>query len=92
MELLKVSSQSNPSMVAGAVAGIIRTSGVAEVQAIGAGAVNQAVKAIAIAVSYLEGDGIKISFVPSFADLELENEQKITMIKFKIDSCKTDNE
>ena len=91
MELLKVSSKSNPGMVAGAVAGIIRTSGVAEIQAIGAGAVNQAVKAIAIAVSYLEPDGIRISFVPSFADIDTENEQKLTMIRFKIDSCKGDN-
>ena len=88
MELLKVSSKSNPGMVAGAVAGIIRSSGSAEIQAIGAGAVNQAVKAIAIAVSYLEGDGIAISFVPSFADIDSGDEQKLTALSFKIDSCK----
>jgi len=88
MELLKVSSKSNPGMVAGAVAGIIRTSGSAEIQAIGAGAVNQAVKALAIAVSYLEGDGIAISFVPSFADIDVGDDQQLTAISFKVESRK----
>ena len=64
MDILKVSAKSRSTAVAGAIAGVIRESGRAEVQAIGAGAVNQAVKAVAIARGYLAEDGITISCMP----------------------------
>ncbi|AAD36136.1 MULTISPECIES: stage V sporulation protein S [Thermotoga] len=81
MEVLKVSSKSDPNKVAGAIAGVVREHGKAEIQAIGAGAVNQAVKAIAIARGYLAPSGIDLVFVPAFTDVEIENEKR-TAIKF----------
>ena len=69
METLKVSAKSSPNLVAGAIAGIVRQSGKAELQAIGAGAVNQAVKAIAAASVYLEEDKISIACKPSFIEV-----------------------
>ncbi|PLV59809.1 stage V sporulation protein S [Thermotoga sp. KOL6] len=81
MEVLKVSSKSDPNKVAGAIAGVVREHGRAEIQAIGAGAVNQAVKAIAIARGYLAPSGIDLVFVPAFTDVEIENERR-TAIKF----------
>ncbi len=75
-EVLKVSTRSRPSAVAGAIAGVIRESGVAEVQSIGAGATNQAVKAIAIARSYLNEEGIDIICIPSFIDVSIDNEER----------------
>ncbi len=81
MEVLKVSSKSDPNKVAGAIAGVVREHGRAEIQAIGAGAVNQAVKAIAIARGYLAPSGIDLVFVPAFTDVEIENEKR-TAIKF----------
>ncbi|NJP05318.1 MAG: stage V sporulation protein S [Chloroflexaceae bacterium] len=75
-EVLKVSTRSRPSAVAGAIAGVIRESGVAEVQSIGAGATNQAVKAVAIARSYLDEEGIDIMCVPSFIDVSIDNEER----------------
>ena len=81
MEVLKVSSKSDPNKVAGAIAGVVREHGKAEIQAIGAGAVNQAVKAIAIARGYLAPSGIDLGFVPAFTDVEIENEKR-TAIKF----------
>ncbi|MBR5454003.1 MAG: stage V sporulation protein S [Clostridia bacterium] len=80
---LKVSSKSNPNMVAGALAGIIREGKEVCIQAIGAGAVNQAVKAIAIASSFLVPDKIGISCSPSFVDLAINGEER-TAILFKI--------
>lgn len=74
--ILKVSARSRPSSVAGAIAGVIREVGRAEVQAIGAGATNQAIKAIAIARSYLQEDKIDIVCVPSFADVVIEEEER----------------
>jgi stage V sporulation protein S len=74
--ILKVSARSRPSSVAGAIAGVVREVGRAEVQAIGAGATNQAVKAIAIARSYLQEDGIDIVCVPSFAEVIIEQEER----------------
>jgi stage V sporulation protein S len=62
--------------VAGAIAGVVREHGCAEVQAIGAGAVNQAVKAVAIAHSYLEEDGIHIITIPCFIDIEIEGQER----------------
>jgi stage V sporulation protein S len=83
MEILKVASNSNPNKVAGALAGVIREEGRAELQAIGAGAVNQAVKAIAIARGYLAPSGIDLVCVPAFTDVEIDGEKK-TGIKFII--------
>ncbi|NOK61690.1 MAG: stage V sporulation protein S [Chloroflexi bacterium AL-W] len=75
-EVLKVSTRSRPSAVAGAIAGVIRDNGVAEVQSIGAGATNQAIKAVAIARSYLNEEGIDIVCVPSFIDVSIEEEER----------------
>ncbi|MBN1484430.1 MAG: stage V sporulation protein S [Chloroflexia bacterium] len=74
--ILKVSSRSRPSAVAGAVAGVIRESDRAELQSIGAGATNQAVKAVAIASSYLEEDGIEIICMPSFVEVLIDGEER----------------
>ena len=67
MEVLKVSGNSKPKAVAGALAAVIRERGCAEVQAVGAGAVNQAVKAIAIARGILAPNGYDLVFIPAFA-------------------------
>jgi len=75
-EILKVSTRSRPSAVAGAIAGVIRESGIAEVQSIGAGATNQAIKAVAIARSYLQEEGIDIFCVPSFIDVAIDAEER----------------
>jgi len=75
-EVLKVSTRSRPSAVAGAIAGVLRESGVAEVQSIGAGATNQAIKAVAIARSYLSEEGIDIFCVPSFIDVAIDEEER----------------
>jgi len=84
MEILKVAAKSRSTAVAGAIAGVIRESGRAEVQAIGAGAVNQAVKAVAIARGYLAEDGITIVCMPSFVEVTI-GEQERTAIKFVIE-------
>jgi stage V sporulation protein S len=81
-EVLKVSSRSRPSAVAGAIAGVIRDSGVAEVQSIGAGATNQAIKAVAIARSYLSEEGIQIVCTPSFIDVAIEDEERTAIRLF----------
>lgn len=83
MEVLKVASNSKPNAVAGALAGVIREKGIAELQAIGAGAVNQAVKAIAIARGYVAPSGINLICLPSFADVEIDGEVR-TAIKFLV--------
>ncbi len=75
-EVLKVSARSRPSAVAGAIAGVVREAGRAEVQAIGAGATNQAVKAVAIAREYLRETGIDAVCVPAFIDVTIENEDR----------------
>src|SRR5918912_666663 len=75
-EVLKVSAHSRPSAVAGAIAGVIRSHGRADVQAIGAGATNQAIKAVAIARDYLQPDGVDIVVVPVFIDVRLANEYR----------------
>jgi len=87
MEILKVSAKSNPNMVAGAIAGVIRENGVAEIQAIGAAAVNQAVKSIAIARTYLSVTEIDIVCVPSFAEVVVDDDTR-TAIRFAISSTK----
>ncbi|MBI2953262.1 MAG: stage V sporulation protein S [Chloroflexi bacterium] len=84
-EILKVSAQSRPGAVAGAIAGTIREKGKVEVHAIGAGAVNQAVKAIAIASRYLSTNGIEIVCVPAFTDITINNEER-TAVKLTVES------
>jgi stage V sporulation protein S len=74
--VLKVSARSRPSAVAGAIAGVVREHGRAEVQAIGAGATNQAVKAVAIAREYLRETGIEAVCLPAFIDVTIENEDR----------------
>ncbi len=74
MEVLKVSSKSNPNSCAGAMAGVIRQNGSVEVQVVGAGALNQAVKAIAIARGYLAPSGVDLVCVPAFTDIEINGE------------------
>lgn len=81
--IFKVSTDSNPASVAGAIAGVIRDHGKAELQAIGAGAINQATKAVAIARGYLAPSGYSIAIVPSFVDLNI-NGQERTAIRLDI--------
>jgi stage V sporulation protein S len=75
-ELIKVSAQSRSTAVAGAIAGVMREQGYAEMQAIGASAVNQAVKAIAIARGYLQQDGMDLVTVPSFTEVDIEGNER----------------
>ena len=70
MDVLKVSARSNPNSVAGALAGVVRESGTAEIQAIGAGALNQAVKAVAISRGFLAPSGIELICIPALIDGE----------------------
>lgn len=76
MEILKVSSKSIPNSVAGAVAEVVREKGSAEIQAIGAGAINQAVKAIAISRGFLAPAGIDLICIPAFADIDVDGEKR----------------
>jgi stage V sporulation protein S len=84
MDIIKVKGTSRTSAVAGAIAGVVREYNRAEVQAIGASAVNQAVKALALAKSYLVQDGIDIVFIPEFVDVEIEEKIR-TAIKFVVE-------
>lgn len=84
MEVLKVSSSSEPKSVAGALAAVLREAGAAEVQAIGAGAVNQAIKAIAIARGFVAPNGIDLIAIPAFAEIKIDGEER-TAIKFIIE-------
>ena len=84
MDVIRVSARSRTSAVAGAIAGVFRENDRAEVQAIGAGAVNQSVKALVLATSYLkERDGIDVACVPEFVDVEIEDTVR-TAIKFVV--------
>jgi stage V sporulation protein SpoVS len=87
MEILKVSSKSNPNKVAGAIAGVISKNEQVELQAIGAGAVNQAVKAVAIASRFLREQGTKVFMVPGFVEIQIGEEMR-TGITMKIISEK----
>ena len=80
MEVLKVSTKSNPNSVAGALAAIIKENNIAEMQAVGAGAINQAVKAIAIARGFIAPSGKDIVCVPAFTDIVIDGEER-TAIK-----------
>ena len=84
-DLIKVSATSRTSAVAGAIAGVFREHKHAEVQAIGAGAVNQAVKALVLATGYLKEDGINVFFIPVFADVTIEDKVR-TAIKLVVDT------
>jgi stage V sporulation protein S len=85
VDIIKVSAKSRSTAVAGAIAGVIRENKHAEVQAIGAGAVNQAIKACAIARGYLEQDGLDIYVIPTFAEVDINGEER-TAIKLKVES------
>lgn len=76
MEILKVSAQSKPKAVAGALAAVLREQGSAELQAVGAGAVNQAVKAVAIARGFVAPNGIDLVVVPAFAEVIIDGEER----------------
>jgi stage V sporulation protein S len=84
MDMIKVSANSRTSAVAGAIAGVFREHKRAEVQAIGAGAVNQAVKALVLAVGYLRNDGIEVVCVPEFADVTIDDKVR-TAIKLVVE-------
>ncbi|WP_439653136.1 stage V sporulation protein S [Raoultibacter phocaeensis] len=81
---LKVSSKSSPASVAGAIAGMIKDGVSVEIQSVGAGAVNQAVKAIAISRGFLSPIGIEIYCIPAFADIVIDGEYR-TAIRFTVE-------
>lgn len=85
MEVLKVSTKSNPNAVAGALAGVMRESKEAEIQAVGAGALNQAVKAVAIARGFMAPSGVDLVCKPAFAEIEIDGEDR-TAIKLFVDA------
>lgn len=80
VDVLKVSSKSNPNAVAGALAGVVRERGYAEIQGIGAGAINQAIKAVAIARGFVAPSGIDLVCVPAFTDIMIDGQER-TAIK-----------
>lgn len=84
VSLLKVSSKSNPNAVAGAIAGIVREDGTVDIQVIGAGALNQAIKAIAIARGFVISSGIDLICTPCFQDIVINGEDR-TAIRLKIE-------
>ena len=84
MDLLKVAARSNPKAVSGAIAGAIEEEGVVEIHAIGAGAVNQTIKAIAIARYFVEQNGVELKVTPGFMDLQIDGERK-TGIRFIVE-------
>lgn len=85
MEVLKVSANSQPKSVAGAIAAIVRNQERAEIQTIGAAAINQAVKSIAIARGYVAPNGIELICIPAFSQADVDGEIKTT-IKFIVES------
>ncbi len=85
MEILKVSSKSNPSKVAGAIANVFRETGSVEIQTIGAGSLNQAIKSICIARGFLAPSGQNLVVIPAFSDIMIEGEEK-TAIKLVVES------
>ena len=84
MEVLKVSAHSQPKSVAGALAAVLRDKATAEIQAVGAGAVNQAVKAIAITRGFVAPNGIDLVVVPAFSEIEIDGQAR-TAIKFIVE-------
>jgi len=85
METLKVSSKSNPNKVAGAIANVIRERNSVEIQAVGAGALNQAIKAVAIARGFVAPSGMNLICIPAFSDISIEGEEK-TALKLIIET------
>jgi stage V sporulation protein S len=83
-DIIRVAAQSKSTAVAGAIAGVVREQGRAEIQAIGAGAVNQAVKAAAIARGFLALDGLDVICIPSFADVEIGGQER-TAIRIAVE-------
>ena len=84
MELLKVSGQSKPKLVAGAIAAVVRTGESVEIQAIGAAAVNQAVKSVAVARGYVVPNGIDLVCYPAFSQLDVDGQER-TSIRFVVE-------
>lgn len=84
MDVLKVSAKSSPNAVAGALAGVLRERGTAEMQAIGAGAINQAVKAVAIARGFVAPSGMDLICIPAFTDILIDGEER-TAIKILVE-------
>ncbi|MGH2406304.1 MAG: stage V sporulation protein S [bacterium] len=84
-EVLKVAAESKPKAVAGAVAAVLREKGMVELQAVGAGAVNQAVKAIAISRGFVAPNGIDLITIPAFTKVEIDGEER-TAIKFLVEA------
>ena len=84
IDVLKVSSKSNPNSVAGALAGVVRSNGSVEIQVVGAGALNQAVKAIAIARGYMATSGQDLMCRPTFADIPIDGESR-TAIRLQVE-------
>lgn len=84
MDVLKVSAKSNPNSVAGALANVLRERGTAELQAIGAGAINQAVKAVAISRGFVAPSGVDLICIPAFTDIMIDDEER-TAIKFIVE-------
>lgn len=84
MEVLKVSAQSQPKSVAGALAAVLRENSAAEVQAVGAGAVNQAIKAIVITRGFVAPNGIDLVVIPAFTEIMIEGDER-TAIKFIVE-------
>lgn len=76
MSVIKVSARSRTASVAGAIAGVVREAGRAEVQAIGAGAVNQSIKAIAIASGYLAEENVNVVCIPSFVEVDIDDQER----------------
>ncbi len=85
MEILKVSSKSNPNSVAGALANVFREKGIVEIQSVGAGALNQAIKAVAIARGFVAPSGKNLVCIPAFSDISIEGEDR-TAIKLIIEA------
>ena len=85
MEILKVSSKSNANSVAGALANVFREKGNVEIQAVGAGALNQAIKAIAIARGFVAPNGKNLVCIPAFSDISIDGEER-TAIKLIIEA------
>lgn len=84
MDVLKISTKSNPNSVAGAIAGLIKERGKAEMQVIGAGAINQAIKAIAIARGFVAPSGIDLICIPAFTEVRIDEDDR-TGIKFLVE-------
>lgn len=84
MDILKVSANSRPTSVAGAIAGVIREKGIVELQAVGAGAANQAIKSIAVARGYMAPSGVELVCVPAFANIEIDGVER-TAIKLIVE-------